>query len=288
MDAPPWWQACAAALLALCTALGALVWRLRREVRCRHEALARLQAREAEARALAEARRRFVHYLGHEARNLVSNLSGTLWLAEQSAAAATPAPLVRALRASAQSLQDLLNSSLDNAQLDAGTFAVRPALLDVVELLQRVADETAPLARQPTVVLVLDGELPARRHWVHDGVRLAQIVRNLIANALKYGRGPRVELRAAVWPVDGGWRLCLQVIDQGPGLDEAQLARLFDEYARATDALPGVGLGLVISRRLARAMGGDLLARSERGVGSTFALRLPLQPADPLPQRTLP
>jgi signal transduction histidine kinase len=175
MALQPGWAVVTTLLLALCGALGVVVWRLRRALHGRDLALQRLQAREAEARSLAEARRRFVHYLGHEARNLVTNLAGTLWLAEQPTGA--PPPVLRALRASTHSLQDLLNCSLDNAQLDAGTFAVRPALLDIVELLQRVADEAAPLARPPAVVLVLDGELPARRHWVHDGVRLAQIGR---------------------------------------------------------------------------------------------------------------
>jgi signal transduction histidine kinase len=258
-------------------AVAAGAWRRLRRVEL-HE---RLQRAEAQAAA----RQRYVAHLGHEARNLVANVVSTLALAERHGSAAALPRIQRALRANALALKDLLDASLDDAQLDAGTFAIRPSCVDLVALLENLAAEVAPLAHGGDAVLVgIEGELALATCWRVDGVRLAQIVRNLVGNALRHAPGGDVRVQARVLADDGPTRrhLCVQVIDRGPGLTAEQQQRLFGEFVRMGETPPAgsVGLGLAISRRLARAMGGDLRVGSAPGLGSTFSLWLPVQPPD--------
>ena len=111
-----------------------------------------------------------------------------------------------------------------------------------------------------------------------DGRALQQILLNLGQNAIKYGRaGGRIEIVSEA----AGDRVLLRVIDQGAGIDPHQLERIFEPFVQlprdegGSAAKAGVGLGLAISRDLARAMGGDLTVESEPGRGSTFTLDLP-------------
>lgn len=273
-----------AALAAVAVWLGVLNLRLRRDLQRRLAAEREWLEREQRALAVAEARQRFVAHVGHEVRNLVANILGTLTLAEQKRHALTMPKLARALRASTQSLHDLLSETLDAAQLDAGCFAIRPSRVDLVKLLEDLATEVAPLARQEAVLVGIEGELARSVHWRVDGVRLAQIVRNLVGNALRHAKGSEVRVHARLVADAGpsGWQLCLSVIDHGPGLSAEQQQRLFGEFARVGESQPAgsVGLGLAISRRLARAMHGDLQVCSAPGMGTTFSLWLPVQSPD--------
>lgn len=284
MGAAAWLGAALGALGALVAVLGTANLRLRRELRRRRAAEPGLRERADRHEAAAAARQRFVAHLSHEARNLVANIVGTLALADQPRATQPLPRLARALRANARALQDLLDASLDAAQLDAGTFAVRADRTDLVTLLEDLAAEVAPLAPGTAVLVGIDGQLALAACWRLDGVRLAQIVRNLIGNALRHAPGSDVRVHARVLPDDGParWRLCLHVIDRGPGLSSEQQQRLFGDYARVGDHSPAgsVGLGLSISRRLARAMGGDLRVCSAPGLGTTFLLWLPVQAPD--------
>jgi signal transduction histidine kinase len=277
MQLAPWLIAILAALAAV---LGVATLRLRRELRRRSSVEQNLREREQRAQDVAESRKRFVVHLSHEARNLIGNILGTLTMAEHNRHVPTLPKLARALRTNAQSLQDLLNESLDAAQLDAGSFAVRATCLDLVKLLENLAAEVAPLAGHEVVLVGIEGEHALADPWWVDGVRLAQIVRNLVANALRHAPLSEVRVHARVLPDANptGWRLCLHVIDHGPGLSAEQQQRLFGEFARVGEArtVGSVGLGLMISRRLARAMGGDLRVCSAPGMGTTFSLWLPV------------
>jgi len=257
------------------------VWNivLRRELRRRRQAEAESLQREQQIQTLAHARKRFIAYLGHEMRNLVSGIFGTLALTDAERRHLDPAQLNRALRNDAQALLDLVDASLDAAQIDAGRFAVRATVVDVAALLEGIA-----LAAQPqfqgTGVPKVELGFARGSLWVIDGVRLAQIVRNLVSNAIKYADGADVRITADVSSEPMQSRLCVRVIDAGPGLTPAQCERAFDEFERVGDSaqISGRGLGLAISCQLAQAMGGKLSVRSEPGVGSVFAVALPITP----------
>jgi signal transduction histidine kinase len=256
---------------------------LRRELGRQRRAQAELLRQQRQAQDMADGRKRFIAYLSHESRNLVAGIFGSLDLAEQQPHDAALRPLALALHANAQSLLDLLDASLDAAQIDAGRFGVRPTPVDVLAVLERVAAQAQVGShgnwRRPPLV---HADMARGSLWLVDGVRLAQIVRNLVSNAMKYA-GPadcRICVKAVPDAAGTRTRLCVRVVDSGPGLSADQRARLFADFERVGEMgdVAGVGLGLAISRRLAQAMGGDLSVASEVGAGCTFKLALPVTP----------
>ena len=131
-----------------------------------------------------------------------------------------------------------------------------------------------PIAEEKGLEFFLEADSPV--YLRSDRGKLRQIVTNLISNALKFTESGHVRVR-----VSSTERDCeVSVIDSGPGISNDQIVSIFDEFtqaARRTDVRPdGTGLGLAISRKLARLLGGDVVASSEVGVGSTFTLCLPL------------
>jgi signal transduction histidine kinase len=115
---------------------------------------------------------------------------------------------------------------------------------------------------------------------VTDRDKLKQILLNLVSNAVKYTDKGTIAVRAEA--VDA--RLRVDVSDTGIGIPAHELGKIFDEFHRAdrgtSPTRPGTGLGLTISRRLARTLGGDVTVESSPGVGSTFTLDLPLWASD--------
>jgi signal transduction histidine kinase len=111
-----------------------------------------------------------------------------------------------------------------------------------------------------------------------DRARIEQALTNLLANAIKYAPGTRVEVAVAQ---RGHWAE-LTVADEGIGIAGEELPRIFDRFARAVPAehYGGLGLGLFISRQIVDAHGGTIAAESAPGRGATFTVRLPLAPAD--------
>ena len=116
-----------------------------------------------------------------------------------------------------------------------------------------------------------------------DHARLRQVLVNLIGNAVKFtpAGGSIGVTTSTIGAGDSGWGE-VRVTDSGPGIAEAEQAAIFEPYYRSegTAAVPGVGLGLAISRALVKQMGGEMLLQSQVGTGSAFAIRLPLKLRD--------
>jgi len=131
------------------------------------------------------------------------------------------------------------------------------------------------------LVLELHGEPTT---VVTDPRRVRQILLNLLSNAIKFGAGKPINVDCRA--VDGGVEI--DVRDEGPGINAADLPRIFDEFVQlshTTQQVAGTGLGLPISKRLAQLLGGTLEAESTLGAGSTFRLRLPMSAEGELEER---
>jgi signal transduction histidine kinase len=151
---------------------------------------------------------------------------------------------------------------------------VELAEVDVVDVLREAADSIDPLVDRPRVQLRV--ELPDLAPVTTDGDKVRQIALNLLSNAVKYTDEGTITLRAQ--RLDG--RLRVSVADTGLGIAPDEVGKVFDEFHRGDSTVArtrrGTGLGLTISRRLARALGGDLTVQSRLGAGSTFTLDLPV------------
>ncbi len=251
------------------------------------EELANKKAELDAARAAAElanrAKTAFLANMSHEIRTPLSAVMGyaNLIAATEQAADETR-DWSKRLQRSAEHLLALLDDVLDLAKIEAGKLDLHLVSCDPTTVLEEVGVLMEPRAQDKGLVLVVaaDTELPAR--FRTDPLRLRQILINLVGNAVKYTpRGEvSVHARLRMSPVGRSFerRLEIEVGDTGVGIPGHELKRLFlpFEQGQGRPNAGGVGLGLDISRRLARLLGGDIDVRSEVGVGSVFTLTLPV------------
>ena len=187
-------------------------------------------------------------------------------------------------------LLDLINDVLDLTRIESAEFSLDLQPVDLSAALRGSVALVQPLADVRGITLALP---PAGRHWGRGDARaVEQILMNLLSNAIKYGPA-RAPVTVSVEHRDG--EIALRVSDRGAGLDEDDLARLFQPFERLhteSRRIEGSGLGLVIARELAHAMGGRIGADSTPGEGSVFSLHLlacdPPAPAEPGPEPALP
>jgi hypothetical protein len=242
----------------------------------------RLAQRDAEAASRAKSA--FLANMSHEIRTPFQGLLGMLQVLDADTLAPQQRAHLHTARDSARHLLAILNDILDMAKLEAGTLSVSPEAVALRDLVGDVQQLMQPLAAAKSLALDIDvdAQLPERVRL--DGTRVRQVLYNLISNAIKFTDSGRVTLE--VRPVGSEW-LALAVTDTGAGIDADMLPRLFQRFGQGDDSPSrrhgGTGLGLEISRNLARLMGGDLTVQSAPGRGSRFEMRLPLQRTDPPP-----
>lgn len=265
---------------------GVSVWSALNRARAAEiEARVESDRKRVEAEAAVAAKSAFVATLGHDLRTpLTAILTGA---AELQARAPDPAARANAalIGEAGRMMKHLLDDLLDHAKLEAGRMSVEPTVFNLRELLAHVARFWGCQARAKGLRLRVEGaaSMPA---WVEgDPVRIQQILNNLLSNAVKFTETGSVSLRLRGWtPEPGDAELLLEVSDTGPGMDAAQLKRLFQPFDQTEAGVGlrhgGTGLGLWISRELARLMGGRLVARSAKGQGATFTLALSLPLAE--------
>ena len=258
---------------------------LTRELAVRNEALRHALEETGQARNVAveasQAKERFFANLTHEIRTPLTGIAGTVELLRQTALSAEQGPLVKALWSSTGNLADLVNAILDHARMRAGHVSVDLAPVD----LQALAGDLRALfgARAGDKGLEFEVGLdPGLPQWIEtDGVKLRQIVSNLISNALKFTASGTVGVRLAA--ADGGHSLRVEVEDSGIGIAADKLQAVFEPFVQGDESIArsygGTGLGLAIARQLAQLLGGTLDAESRAGRGSTFSFVMPLRPA---------
>ncbi|MDN3920135.1 response regulator [Roseateles violae] len=252
----------------------------------------RLQDARQEVELGSRAKSVFQAHMSHELRTPMHGLLGMLSLLKDSGLTPAQQGQLQAASDSARHLLSVLNDLLDVSKLEAGGIELHPQPLQLAGLLRELEELSWPqaLVKGLDLRIAMDGDVPA---WVSaDPTRLRQILLNLLGNALKFSEHGRVALQLSRQNDALGRELLrFEVSDTGIGMDAATQARLFQrrDAAGASEADArqpprfGGGLSLEVSRRLARAMGGDLHVASEPGQGSVFALELRLPACEPPP-----
>jgi signal transduction histidine kinase len=242
-----------------------------------------LQSAYEELDALAQAKERFFASINHELRNPVGAVVNYVELVLDGVGGEIPPAahgyLEKARRAG-QTLRTLINDILDLSKLAAGKMEVNLRPCAIPEIVDGVLNTIQPLADQNgvPVQVELPPDLPP---LTTDGDRVQQILVNLASNAVKFTGAGGVRLRAVSVAAEPGSdgdcdaAVEFRVADDGPGIGPDDRKRIFEEYEQVKGTKGGTGLGLPISRRLARALGGELWVESEVGVGSEFVLRVP-------------
>lgn len=267
-------------------AYAVMLWRNLEQRRLAEEA-ARADAlrKQAEAEAATAAKSVYVATIGHELRTPISAmLAGAIEL-ERAAKGSALRPHAALIADAGRMMKTLLDDVLDHAKLEAGRMSIETVTFDLRGLLSQTARFWQSEARKKGLRLRVEGSAHLPRWVAGDPTRLRQILNNLISNAVKFTETGSVTLNLKAWGADDdACAVRLQVIDTGAGMEPGQVRSLFNAFQQADKSVArnygGTGLGLVISRQLARLMGGQLTAASRKGSGSTFTLALTLDMAE--------
>jgi len=224
----------------------------------------------------------FLANMSHELRTPLNAIIGYSEMLQEDAVdqgANALVPDLKKVNTAGKHLLELINSILDLSKIEAGKMELHLEDIDVAALIADVAAVGQPLAEKNGNRLeVVCGANVGRMHT--DLTKVRQVLFNLLSNACKFTERGQVSLAIQrEHSGDGAW-LNFSVIDTGIGLSPEQLPRLFEEFAQAdaktSRKYGGTGLGLAVSRRLCRLMGGDITVTSEPGKGSNFTVRLPV------------
>jgi signal transduction histidine kinase/CheY-like chemotaxis protein len=270
-----WRQQPASLLTAWLAGLTTYVLFLTEKIRALREARQRLTSERLAAERTTRLKSEFLAHVSHELRTPLTAILGfSRVLADEPSLAADKRALVQIIRRNGEQLLWLVNNLLDQARIAAGQMSIEARPTSVRDGIDQVLATLAGVPRRAGVELMsVCG--PAVPSLVQiDGQRLQQIVINLAANALKFTERGRVHV-AVEW--DRDW-LQIDVDDTGPGMRREILEHIFEAFHQGDESAVlrgGTGLGLTISRNLARLMGGDLTVESTMGKGSTFRLRVP-------------
>jgi signal transduction histidine kinase len=216
----------------------------------------------------------------HEFRTPLNIILGYTELLQGANFGALPAdaqPALQTIDEAARSLLDMVCDFLQYAKVEANVAPVANDFVEVGEVSREMQRLANVLLEEKRVTFVLELDAAPER-IVTDGVKLRTILRNLVTNAAKFTDAGTIALRL----VERGGRLRFEVRDSGPGIRPDDQRIIFEPFRQldGSDSRKhgGIGLGLALSRKLARAMGGDLHVESEPGTGSTFVLTLPAAP----------
>jgi signal transduction histidine kinase len=235
-----------------------------------------------EQRELDRLKDDFVATVSHELRTPLTSMMGFLEMIREGEAGELNEEQQRFLAIvyrSSERLQRLVGDLLFVARLDANGLQLRFGDVQLEEIVRDAVESSSALARSREVSLV--AELDPMPAVSGDKERLTQLVGNLISNALKFTpAGGSVVARAFV---DDG-RAVVEIADTGIGIPPGEQSRLFQRFFRSStateQAIPGTGLGLVISRAIAEAHGGTIDVTSLPGEGTTFRVEIPLEPEE--------
>jgi len=240
------------------------------------------RAKEA-ALAAQRAEADFLAVMSHEIRTPMSGVMGMLELISLTRLEGEQRGMFEVVRESARSLMRIVDDILDFSKIEAGKLALQPEPTSIAATIQRVVEIYGGNASSKGLYLdrIVDERIsPA---VMVDGLRLRQVLNNLVSNAIKFTAEGGVTIRAVLRERrDGIDVVRFTVEDTGAGLSEQERARLFKPFSQAGRAVPGgSGLGLFICSRLSAMMGGLLDMESVQGAGTKVHLTVPLPVVDP-------
>ncbi|MEO9968376.1 MAG: ATP-binding protein [Hyphomonadaceae bacterium] len=261
-----------------------------RDVREERKTQADLEQALEDATEATRMKSEFLANMSHEIRTPLNGVIGMAQVLSYSNLDTQQAEHLGIIRESSTNLLSLLNDILDLSKVEAGKIEITTVETDIRHKLRGLFKLHEPIAQDKGLEfdLVVHPSVPSRLQV--DPVRMRQCVSNLISNALKFTQLGRVVVAVTSEPVGQDHEVTIHVSDTGIGIAQDKVKHVFESFQQAdgstTRNFGGTGLGLTISRKLARLMGGDLSVVSEEGRGSVFTLRFAAQSAATLSETT--
>ncbi len=255
-----------------------------RDIRERVRIMKDLEQARLDAEQASRAKSAFLAAMSHEIRTPMNGVVGMIDVLQQTSLKGYQVEIVDTIRDSAYALLAIIEDILDFSKIEAGKLELEQAAMSVSAVVEQVCSMMDHLATKKGVEFRLFTDPAIPEQVLGDALRLRQVLINLVNNAIKFSSGEQrtgqvsLRVRLAGRSADGV-TLEMEVSDNGIGMDDATLARLFSSFSQAdvstTRRFGGTGLGLAISSQLVQLMGGTILVQSVPGQGSTFTVRLP-------------
>ncbi|CAD5452177.1 aerobic respiration two-component sensor histidine kinase ArcB [Escherichia coli] len=218
----------------------------------------------------------FISTISHELRTPLNGIVGLSRILLDTELTAEQEKYLKTIHVSAVTLGNIFNDIIDMDKMERRNVQLDNQPVDFTSFLADLENLSALQAQQKGLRFNLEPTLPLPHQVITDGTRLRQILWNLISNAVKFTQQGQVTVRVRY---DEGDMLHFEVEDSGIGIPQDELDKIFAMYYQVKDShggkpATGTGIGLAVSRRLAKNMGGDITVTSEQGKGSTFTLTI--------------
>ena len=258
-----------------------------RDLREQKEMLVRLEAALKRAQAGSLAKSRFLSNMSHEIRTPINAIVGMTSIGKSAGDLSGKDYAFEKIEEASSHLLGIINDILEMSKIEAGKFVLHCQPFEFRKLIEHT---TAMLSlsieeKNLKLAVTLDEAIP--QFIIGDELRLAQVISNILANAVKFTpSNGQITVSAKRLSSNGDFEnaLCIEITDTGIGISKEQQARLFSAFEQAeagiTRKFGGTGLGLAISKRIVEAMGGQIVIESDLGKGATFIVTARFEPAD--------
>lgn len=241
----------------------------------------RLEKEKKFSESLLKSREQLISTVSHDLRTPLNTITGYTELMEGTSLSHKQKQYLKNVKSSSEYVGNLVNDLLDFSKLESGKVHIENIPFVLANLVQETAEGIQSLYDKKDVKLFLDIEDTLQTPLLGDPVRIRQVLTNLIGNAFKFTETGTIRIKATADQKGMAVVARIDVIDTGIGIPKEKQRLIFREFTQADNTTEkkfgGYGLGLTISKKLSKLLGGKLRVKSEVGRGSTFSLYLPFQ-----------